>query len=151
MGGYGFKLHLVVNHLGEILALKVTPGNVSDREPARELSKDLTGSLYGDKGYLSQELADDLAKMDLTFITKKRRNMKALVLDEWDKIMLKKRFIIETINGQLKTLSQIEHSRHRSITGFLLTVLSGLIAYCLKEKKPSLKIFYSEENISAMA
>ncbi|PHM47018.1 IS982 family transposase [Xenorhabdus sp. KK7.4] len=148
---YGFKLHLIINHLGEILALKVTPGNVDDREPVRELSKDLTGSLYGDKGYLSQELADDLAKMDITFITKKRRNMKALALAEWDKVMLKKRFIIETINGQLKNGSQLEHSRHRSITGFLLTILTGLIAYCLKEKKPSLKIFYSEEDISAIA
>ncbi|WP_099123272.1 IS982 family transposase [Xenorhabdus sp. KK7.4] len=148
---YGFKLHLIVNHLGDILALKVTSGNVNDREPVRELSKDLTGSLYGDKGYLSQALADDLAKMDITFITKKRRNMKALALDEWDNMMLKKRFIIETINGQLKNISQIEHSRHRSITGFLLTVLTGLIAYSLKEKKPSLKVFYSEEDISAMA
>ncbi len=148
---YGFKLHLIINHLGEILALKVTPGNVDDREPVRELSKDLTGSLYGDKGYLSQELADDLAKTDITFITKKRRNMKALALAEWDKVMLKKRFIIETINGQLKNGSQLEHSRHRSITGFLLTILTGLIAYCLKEKKPSLKIFYSEEDISVIA
>ncbi|WP_340619236.1 transposase, partial [Xenorhabdus entomophaga] len=67
-----FKLHLVVNHQGEILALKVTAGNVDDREPVRELSKELIGSLYGDKGYLSQELADDLAKTDVTFITKKR-------------------------------------------------------------------------------
>ncbi len=74
---YGFKLHLVVNHQGEILALKVTAGNVDDREPVRELAKELTGSLYGDKGYLSQELADDLAKTGVTFITKKRRNMKA--------------------------------------------------------------------------
>ncbi|MEK9494963.1 transposase, partial [Photorhabdus sp. P32] len=61
------------------------------------------------------------------------------------------RFIIETINGQLKTLSQIEHSRHRSITGFLLTVLGGVIAYCLKLKKPSLKVFYSEDDLPVMA
>ncbi|PHM64184.1 transposase [Xenorhabdus sp. KJ12.1] len=99
---YGFKLHLIVNHLGDILALKVTPGNVNDRQPVRELSKVLTGSLYGDKGYLSQELADDLAKTDIAFITKNRRNMKARALAEWDKIMLKKRFIIETINGSQK-------------------------------------------------
>ncbi|MBS9437203.1 IS982 family transposase [Photorhabdus noenieputensis] len=148
---YGFKLHLVVNHLGEILALKVTPGNVNDREPVRELSKSLTGYLYGDKGYLSQELADDLAKIGVTFITKKRRNMKAQALSEWNNLMLKKRFIIETINGQLKTISQIEHSRHRSIKGFLLCVLGGLIAYSLKLKKPSLKIFYSEKDISMTA
>ncbi|PQQ36834.1 IS982 family transposase, partial [Photorhabdus luminescens] len=148
---YGFKLHLVVNHQGEILALKVTAGNVDDREPVRELTAELTGSLYGDKGYLSQELADDLAKAGLTFITQKRRNMKAHLQAEWDKIMLSKRFIIETINGQLKTISQIEHSRHRSIKGFMLCVLGGLIAYCLKLKKPSLKVFYSEEDFSMTA
>ncbi|MDC9591947.1 transposase, partial [Xenorhabdus sp. XENO-10] len=79
------------------------------------------------KGYLSQELADDLAKTGITFITKKRRNMKAHMQAEWDKIMLSRRFIIETINGQLKIISQIEHSRHRSIKGFLLTVLGGVI------------------------
>ncbi|PHM33976.1 IS982 family transposase [Xenorhabdus szentirmaii] len=148
---YGFKLHLIVNHQGEILALKVTAGNVDDREPVLELAKELTGSLYGDKGYLSQELADNLAQTGVTFMTKKRRNMKARVLAEWDKIMLPKRFIIETINGQLKTISQIEHSRHRSIKGFLLTVLGGVIAYCLKWKKPSLKVFYSEEDFPMTA
>ncbi len=95
---YGFKLHCVVNPLGEILVLKVTAGNVDDREPVRELTKELTGSLYGDKGYLSQELADYLAKTGVTFITKKRCNMKGCMLAEWDKIMLSKRFIIETIN-----------------------------------------------------
>ncbi|QTL39719.1 IS982 family transposase [Xenorhabdus budapestensis] len=152
MGGfYGFKLHLIVNHRGEILALKVTAGNVDDREPVQELAKELTGFLYGDKGYLSQELADDLTQTGVTFITTKRRNMKARVLAEWDKIMLSKRFIIETINGQLKTISQIEHSRHRSITGFLLTVLGGVIAYCLKWKKPSLKVFYSAEDFPVTA
>ncbi|KER03794.1 Transposase DDE [Photorhabdus temperata subsp. temperata Meg1] len=85
---YGFKLHLVINHQEEILALKVTAGNVDDREPVHELTKKLTGSLYGDKGYLSQELADDLAKTGITFITKKRRNMKAHMQAEWDRVML---------------------------------------------------------------
>ncbi|WP_376712571.1 transposase [Photorhabdus aballayi] len=129
------------------MALKVTASNMDDREPVRDLVKELTGSLYGDKGYLSQELADDLAQTGVTFITKKRRNMKAKVQAEWDRIMLLKRFIIETINGQLKEISQIEQSRHRSITGFLLTVLGGVIDYCLKWKKPSLNIFYSEEDV----
>ncbi|MBD2827201.1 transposase, partial [Xenorhabdus szentirmaii] len=76
-------------------------GNVDDRKPVRELAKELTGGLYGDKGYLSQELADDLAQTGVTFMTKKRHNMKARVLAEWDKMMLSRRFIIETINGQL--------------------------------------------------
>ncbi|SFO00675.1 Transposase DDE domain-containing protein [Xenorhabdus japonica] len=148
---YGFKLHLIVNHHGDILALKVTPGNVDDRESVRELSKKRVGTLYGDKGYLSQTLADDLAKNGITLITKKLRNMKAHMQNMWDKIMLKKRFIIETINGQLKLISQIEHSRHRSIKGFMINVLCELIAYCLKLKKPSLKNFFSEADLPVMA
>ncbi len=98
-----------------------------------------------------QERADALAQAGVTFMTKKRRNMKAQVLAEWDNMMLSKLFIIETINGQLKTLFQIEHARHRSIKGFLLTVLGGVIAYCLKWKKPSLKVFYSEEDFPMTA
>ncbi|PHM74763.1 transposase [Xenorhabdus cabanillasii JM26] len=86
-----------MNPLGEILVLKVTPGNVDDREVVRELSQELTGSLYGDKGYLSKELADDLAQNGITFITKRRRNMKAQAQAEWDRIMLLKRFIIESV------------------------------------------------------
>ncbi len=145
------KTRGTIDFLCSLLALKVTSGNVDDREPVRELAKELMGCLYGDKGYLSKELAEDLAQNGVTFITKKRCNMKAQVLEEWDRIMLLKRFIIKTINGQLKHISQIEHSRHRSIKGFLLTVLCGLIAYCVKEKKPSLKIFYSEDDFPVTA
>ncbi|WP_275368519.1 IS982 family transposase, partial [Xenorhabdus bovienii] len=145
------KLHLIVNHQGEIMAAKLTPGNVDDREPVHELAKGLTGSLYGDKGYISQSLVDDLAETGVTFITKKRRNMKAKALSAWDNMMLSKRFIIETINDQLKNISQIEHSRHRSIQGLMLTVLGGLIAYCLKKNKPSLNIIHSEKDVLVTA
>ncbi|WP_443089531.1 transposase [Xenorhabdus sp. Sc-CR9] len=78
-----------------------------------------------------------------------RRNMKAQTQTEWDSIMLLKRFIIEIINGQLKLIPQIEHSRHRIIEGFQLTVLGGSLAYCVKEKKPSPKIFYSDDDFPA--
>lgn len=77
--------------------------------------------------------------------------MKAHMQAEWDKVMLSRRFIIETINGQLKIICQIEHSRHRSIKGFLLTVLGDVIACSLKLKKPSLKSFYSEDDYPVMA
>lgn len=66
--------------------------------------------------------------------------MKAKELSFFDRAMLSKRFIIETINDQLKNISQIEHSRHRSLHGFMLNLLSGLIAYCHKEDKPALNI-----------
>ena len=58
--------------------------------------------------------------------------------------MLSKRYIIETVNDQLKNISQIEHSRHRSGTGFMINVISGIVAYCLKKQKPCIKISESE-------
>lgn len=141
---YGFKLHLVVNHLGDIIAVKLTPGNIDDRVPVPGLAKDLPDRLYADKGYISKALSDNLLDKGVNLITNIRSNMKAKAVSAFDKAMLAKRFIIETINDQLKNISQIEHSRHRSMHGFMLNLMGGLIAYCHKPQKPSLNITDSE-------
>lgn len=148
---YGFKLHLIVNHLGEIVAAKVTTGNVHDTKPVLEMARGLPDKLYGDKGYLSKTLTHDLAENGVTLITTVRKNMKAKAIALWDRIMLSKRFIIETINDQLKNISQIEHSRHRSENGFMLNLLAGLVAYCLKDNKPRLNISDVEMKLLAIA
>lgn len=136
---FGFKLHLVVNDRGEILQFCLSPGNVDDRKPVPRLAKKLFGKLYGDKGYISQPLAQSLRSMfNLQLITKLRRNMKNQLMIWTDRIMLRRRAIVETIIDQLKNISQIEHSRHRSITNFFVNVLCGLIAYCRRPSKPSL-------------
>jgi len=136
---YGFKLHLVFNDRGELLSVLLTPGNVDDRRPVPKLVKRLFGKIFADKGYLSQPLFTYLYQtFSIQLITKLRSNMKnALMLLE-DRLMLRKRAIAETIIDQLKNISQIEHSRHRSIFNFLVNVLCGLIAYCHKPSKPSL-------------
>ncbi|AGH43511.1 transposase [Paraglaciecola psychrophila 170] len=107
---YGFKLHLVVNHHGEIVAAKVTTGNVHDTQPVRELAEGLTDKLYGDKGYLSKALEADLLDKGVSLITTVRKNMKAKAISLWDRAMLSRRYIIQTINDQLKNISYIEHS-----------------------------------------
>ncbi|WP_099126329.1 IS982 family transposase, partial [Xenorhabdus stockiae] len=137
---YGFKLHLVINDCGELLAVKLTAGNTDDRQPVKALTKGLTGCLYGDKGYLSQALCDELEAEGVTLITNVRSNMKTKALSLWDRLMLRRRFLIETVVDQLKNISQIEHSRHRSQLGFLLEVAAGLIAYTFQPKKPSLNL-----------
>ena len=148
---YGFKLHLVVNHHGEIVAAKVTTGNVHDTQPVRELAEGLTDKLYGDKGYLSKALEGDLLDKGVSLITTVRKNMKAKAISLWDRAMLSRRYIIETINDQLKNISYIEHSRHRSMNGFMLNLLAGLVAYCLKENKPSLNLTDVELNSMVIA
>ena len=143
---YGFKLHLVVHHYGEIDVAKVTAGNVHDTRPARELVEGLTDKLYGDRGYLSNALEVDLLDKGVSLITTVRKNMKAKAISLWDWAMLSRRYIIETINDPLKNISYIEHSRHRSMNVFMLNLLAGLVAYCLKENKPSLNLTDVELN-----
>lgn len=135
---FGFKLHLVVNDCGELLSFQLTPGNVDDRTPVPILAKDLIGKLFADKGYISKTLQTELLDQGISMITGIRKNMKNYLMPMNDKLLLRKRSIIETINDQLKNISQIEHSRHRSFTNFLLNLLAGLTAYCLQPKKPSI-------------
>jgi len=136
---YGFKLHLVVNDRGEIIAVRLTPGNVDDRKPVPDLIQGVYGKLFGDKGYLSSPLRDDLWEQGILLVTTLRRNMKPQLMDLADRLMLRKRSIIETINDQLKNISQIEHSRHRSVDNFFVNLMAGLIAYSHRPKKPAVQ------------
>jgi len=143
---YGFKLHLIVNDKGEILNFMITPGNIDDRQPLKYESfiKDIAGKLFGDKGYISKQLFEMLFINGIQLVTGLRRNMKNQLMSIADKIMLRKRSIIETINDELKNICQIEHSRHRSFANFLTNLISGLLAYSFFPKKPSIK--YEKEN-----
>lgn len=138
---YGFKLHLVVSERGEILRFALTPGNVDDRNPKviEPLTRKLFGKLFGDKGYLSKKLFRTLFDKGIVLITKIKRNMKNSLMALEDKFLLRKRALIETINDELKNVCQVEHSRHRSTTNFVVNLLAALTAYSFKPKKPSLK------------
>ena len=119
---YGFKLHLVINDKGEIIQWQLTPGNVDDR------------------GYISQDLFGMLFVDDIHLVTKLKRNMKNSLMNLYDKILLRKRSVIETVNDELKNICQIEHTRHRSVDNFATNLFAGLIAYNLLPKKPSMNI-----------
>ena len=110
---HGFKLHLACNDRGEIIAFVLTGANVSDKDPNvfKVLAKRLYGKLFADKGYISQKLF-------------------------YDRMMLRKRYIIETINDMLKNTAQIVHLRHRSVNNFVMNLISALGAYCFFDNKP---------------
>lgn len=139
---YGFKLHLIINDKGEILDFILTPGNVDDREPLKnmDLHKRIFGKLFGDKGYISKNLFEQLFVDGVHLITKLRKNMKNALLLLHDKIMLRKRALIESVNDELKNICQIEHTRHRSFDNFIINLLSALAAYSFFDKKPSINI-----------
>jgi len=137
---YGFKLHLVVDDQGEILSFSITKGNVDDRKPVPTLAKNLIGKLFGDRGYISKKLTELLATDDVELITTIKKNMKPRVMAAFDALLLRKRSIIETINDQLKNIFQLEHSRHRSLTNYMINIVACLVAYSYQEKKPALNL-----------
>jgi hypothetical protein len=139
-GFYGFKLHLVIHDEGELLAFKLTAGHVDDRVPVPALTRGLFGKLFGDKGYLSQLLFDELYERGVQLITRLGKRMKNKLIPRVDKLLRRKRALIESVNDPLKNLSPIEHTRPRSPTHFLVNLVAGLIAYPYQPKKPSLHL-----------
>ena len=143
---YGFKLHLIINDKGEILDFIITPGNIDNRKPLSDMNlhKRIFGKLFGDKGYISKDLFEQLFIDGVHLITKIKKNMKNSLMLLQDKIALRKRALTETVNDELKNICQVEHTRHRSFDNFVTNLLSGLIAYSFFDKKPSINL---QENI----
>ena len=141
---FGLKLHVVINHKGQIMALTITPGNTADSTVLDAITQHLSGKLYADKGYISREVFHKLWQRGLHLITGIRRNMRnhlmLLGAALKDKIMLRKRFVIETVFDILKCEMGLEHSRHRSPVNAMVHVLSCLVAYAYRPGKPSISL-----------
>lgn len=139
---YGFKLHIVINDKGEIIDFVITKGNVDDRKPLKDkrFHKKVFGKIYADRGYIGKDLFDMLFVDGIHLVTKLRKNMKKKSMEFYDKILLRKRSVIETVNDVLKNQCYIEHTRHRSFDNFIGNLLAGLIAYSFLPTKPSIKI-----------
>ena len=137
---FGFKLHLVINEHGERLTFKLTPAKTDDRVPVPEVTQRLIGKLFGDRGYIRQDLFEELCERGLELITNYKKKMKNKLVKLLDKGMRRKRALIETVNDQLKNIFQIEHSRHRSLLNFLVNTLAALVAYTYQAKKPALDL-----------
>jgi IS5 family transposase len=130
----------VINHKGQVMALKITPGNTADSTVLDEITSQLAGKLYADKGYIGHELFQKLWQRGLHLITGIRRNMKNYLMPIADKIMLRKRFVIETVLDTLKSEMGLEHSRHSSVMNAMVHVLSCLVAYAFRPRKPAISL-----------
>jgi hypothetical protein len=137
---YGFQLHLVSNEQGEVLGLTLTPGNTDDRRPVAKLVRHRWGKLFGDRGYIGQELFEQLWTGGVQLITKLKRNMKNKLMPILDKLLLRKRALIEWVNDQLKNISQMEHTRQRSAANGIVNILAAVVAYTFQPKKPALDL-----------
>src|SRR3954452_2665018 len=137
---FGFKLHLVFNNDNEIVALKLTPGNVHDTTPVPALTRELTGKLFGDKGSIGQKLAEDLLRRGLTLFTRVRKNMKSRPMSLHDKALLNARNMAETIIGQIKEFSSLNLSKHRSVINAFVHIIAAITAYQINPFKPKLNL-----------
>lgn len=145
---YGFKLHLVINDRGEIISFFLTKGNVDDRDlkVMKSMTENMFGKLFADKGYVSKKLSDLLFGNGIQLIAKPKKNMKNVNLSPTDKILLRKRAIIESVNDELKNMCKIQHTRHRSVGNFLINLIAALTAYSFFPKKPSLNIQFEDNH-----
>ena len=150
---FGFKLHLIVNDKGETLNFVFMSGNVYDREPLKQgkFVENIKGKLYADKGYIGQALFENFFLNGIQSVTKVKCNTKNSLMSIADKMLLRKRALIETVNDELKNIAQIEHSRHRSFNNFIANSLSAIAAYCFFEKKPAIDInFVNDRQLSIL-
>jgi len=134
----GFKLHIIINSIGEIMAVKITKGNVDDRLPADQLADGLVGKIFGDKGYIDNKLWNKLWKKGLQMIHGIKKNMKNYLLPLQDKLLLRKRSLVEGVFNIMKNVFNLEHTRHRSPVNFLVNTMSCIVAYifrCYYNKK----------------
>jgi hypothetical protein len=138
---FGFKLHLVFNQLNEIVALKLTAGNVADTKAVPSLTQTLVGKLFGDKGYIGKNLAEQLLRRGLALFTRVRKNMKSLPLSITDKMLLNARNMAETIIGHIKAFSSLNLPKHRSPLNAFLHILAALTAYQINPIKPAASCF----------
>ena len=128
---------LICNDCGELLNFMITPGDVDDRKSLVEF---IYGKLVGDKGYIGKNLFERLFVDGIQLITKLKSNMKGSLIPLSDKLLLRKRAIIETVNDELKNIAQVEHSRHRAFDNFIVNLFSGIAAYCCFPKKPCINV-----------
>ena len=139
---FGFKLHLICNEKGDLLNFMITPGDVDDRKPLeyRSFVDFIYGKLFGDKGYIGKELFQRLFVNGIQLVTKLRTNMKGALMNVSDRLLLRKRAIIETVNDELKNIAQVEHSRHRCFDNFIVNMLGAIAAYFMFPKKPCINV-----------
>jgi len=150
---YGFKLHIAITETGELCGVHLSKGNVDDRDTdvLDEVLENISGKLFADKGYISKELFTKLFEKGITLITSIRKNMKNRLIPLVDKLLLRKRSVIETVNDQLKNICNIDHTRHRSPINFLLNIVAGLIRYTYFEKKPSINFTQNDRDLLLQA
>ena len=128
---YGLKLHFVINHLSQIMNLRVTQGNVDDRTPLISMCEGLEGYIFADRGYISKDKESTLAKQGLKLVTTLKKNMKKVFRTKAEKSLLRNRGMIETMIDYLKNSLMLWHTRHRSPMNAFTHLMACMAAWII--------------------
>jgi Transposase DDE domain len=143
---YGFPLPLVSKAQGEVLGLTLTPGHSDDRRPVAKLVPQRWGQWFGERGDLGQELLEQLWAQGLPLITKLKRHRRNKLMPLLDKLLLRKRALLECVHDQRKNSSQLQHPPHRSAINGIVNRLAAVVAYTFPPQKPALDRFVASQN-----
>lgn len=149
---YGMKVHVIINHRGEIVTFYISSGNVADNNELVlfKMTRKIIGKLIGDKGYLvNPKRFQQLYERGIHLITKIRENMQNKLMDITDKLLLRKRGIVESVGDILKEHLHMEHTRHRSTWAFFLHIFTSLVAYQIRDKKPKISFNLPQNFVNA--
>ncbi len=127
---YGFRLHILCDRKGNLLGIKITPGNIDERKMVLKLIKDLQGILVADAGYISSELQKKLSGLNVWFLTGVKKNQKKL-MTKANHLLLKARQRVETTIGVLKQRLGLVTSLPRSVPGYQVHYVLVCLAYCI--------------------
>ena len=136
---YGLKMHVINNLQGELVNASFSFGNKDDRKHFAGMTQGIWGKVFGDRGYISKKLFEELLPKNIHLITRLKKNMKNVLMPFTDKILSLKRILIESVFSRIKLLGKFEHSRHRSPINAFIHMIARLINYQLLDDKPSLK------------
>ena len=146
---YGLKLFLVINQYGQVMNCWVTSANIADNnlDMMKRIFKFLKGMVFADKGFISQKAFEFFYQEGLKIVTTIRSNMKNKLMPMLEKVLRKKRGVIESVNDLLMTLCDIDHTRHRNPINALTHTLSGVAAYTYLDKLPSIMAKKFDSNL----
>lgn len=136
---YGFKVHLLINEIGEIVDFDLTPGNVADNNQniLKRILKNIKGLCFVDKGYITK-LWGEFYEKGLKIVTKTKKTTKAKLIPLRERYLLAKRPIIESVNDIFISVFDLEHSRHRKPENAFTHMIAAICAYAFYPDKPAI-------------
>ena len=129
---FGYKVHAMITLEGFITIFEITPASTDDREGLRDMTDGVSGiTILGDKGYIGEQLNDEMQEQGICLMSLKRSNSK----NNWPKavrqLIFQFRRRVETVFSQLSEQLNAERVLAKSFQGLCTRLVNKILAYNL--------------------